>query len=161
MTVKVSLMLMSADTAPDEVHFIFLASAISDDGLHGIAIAVEGMRALIPSMKVTESQSPSLPVIPGRAGRRASAGSRTGGRGRDGVNADELGLGLGIFVLEDEVDDFDEIVVQLVEGVGMGVSAQEGRDVADVLPGDQAALDDGGVGTGADGERSFQSRFPM
>ena len=56
----------------------------------------------------------------------------------DGVGADELGLGLGlgVFVLEDEGDDFDKIVVQLVEGVGMGVSAQEGWDVADILPGD-------------------------
>ena len=73
----------------------------------------------------------------------------------DGVGADELGLGLGVFVLEDEGDDFDKIVVQLVEGVGMGVSAREGWDVADILPGDGAAFDDGGVG--ALGERSFQS----
>ena len=42
MTVRVSLMLRIADTAPVEVDFVFFASAIPEDGLHGVAIPLNG-----------------------------------------------------------------------------------------------------------------------
>ena len=71
----------------------------------------------------------------------------------------ELGLGFWIFILQHEGDDFDEIVVQLVEGVGLGVRARQGRDVAGILPGDWTAFDDGGEG--AHGARSFRCRKNM
>ena len=62
----------------------------------------------------------------------------------DGVGADEFGLGLGILVLEYEGYDLDEVVVELVERVGMGVCTRKRGDVSDILSGGGTALDDGG-----------------
>ncbi len=41
---------MSIDTLPEEVDFVFFVEALPDDGLHRLAIAVEGMDAPIPTM---------------------------------------------------------------------------------------------------------------
>ena len=43
---------MNMDTLPDEVDFVFFVEALPDDGLHRVAIAVEGMDAPIPTMMV-------------------------------------------------------------------------------------------------------------
>ena len=43
---------MNMDTLPDEVDFVFFVDALPDDGLHRVAIAVEGMDAPIPTMMV-------------------------------------------------------------------------------------------------------------
>ena len=39
---------MSVDTLPDEVDFVFFAEELPEDGVHRIAVAVEGMEAAIP-----------------------------------------------------------------------------------------------------------------
>ncbi len=43
---------MGMDSLPDEVDFVFFVEALPDDGLHRVAIAVEGMEAPIPTMMV-------------------------------------------------------------------------------------------------------------
>ena len=43
---------MNMDTLPDEVDFVFFVEALPEDGLHRVAIAVEGMDAPIPTMMV-------------------------------------------------------------------------------------------------------------
>lgn len=43
---------MNMDTLPDEVDFVFFVETLPDDGLHRVAIAVEGMDAPIPTMMV-------------------------------------------------------------------------------------------------------------
>ena len=43
---------MTADTLPDEVDFVFFAEEIPEDGLHRIAIVVEGMDATIPTAMI-------------------------------------------------------------------------------------------------------------
>ena len=45
---------MSVDAPPDEVDFVFFAEDLPDeDGVHRIAIAVEGMSASIPTAMIT------------------------------------------------------------------------------------------------------------
>ncbi len=41
---------MSIDSLPEEADFVFIVEALPDDGLHRLAIAVEGMDAPIPTM---------------------------------------------------------------------------------------------------------------
>ena len=43
---------MNVDTLPDEVDFVFFVEALPDDGLHRVAIAVEGMDAAIATMMI-------------------------------------------------------------------------------------------------------------
>ena len=43
---------MNMDTLPEEMDFVFFVKALPDDGLHRVAIAVEGMDAPIPTMMV-------------------------------------------------------------------------------------------------------------
>ena len=53
---------MDIDTLPDEVDFVFVAEALPEDGLHRVAIAVEGMHAPIPTMMVTVTPDSALDV---------------------------------------------------------------------------------------------------
>ena len=62
----------------------------------------------------------------------------------DREGADEFRFGFAVLVLEYEGDDFDEVVVKLIERIGVGVGSGERRDVADILAGDRTAFDDGG-----------------
>ena len=43
---------MNMDSLPDEVDFVFFVETLPDDGLHRVAIAVEGMDTSIPTMMV-------------------------------------------------------------------------------------------------------------
>ena len=43
---------MSVDTLPDEADFVFFVEALPEDGLHRVAVAVEGMDATIPTLMV-------------------------------------------------------------------------------------------------------------
>lgn len=43
---------MTADTLPDEVNFVFFVEELPEDGLHRVAIAVEGMDATIPTAMI-------------------------------------------------------------------------------------------------------------
>ena len=43
---------MSMDSLPEDLNFVFFVEALPDDGLHRLAIAVEGMEAPIPTMMV-------------------------------------------------------------------------------------------------------------
>ena len=53
---------MNIDTLPDEADFVFFAEALPEDGLHRVAIAVEGMGAPIPTMLVTVTRDSALGV---------------------------------------------------------------------------------------------------
>ena len=53
---------MNIDTLPDEADFVFFAEALPEDGLHRVAIAVEGMDAPIPTMMVTVTRDSALGV---------------------------------------------------------------------------------------------------
>lgn len=43
---------MNIDTLPDEADFVFFVEALPEDGLHRLAIAVEGMDAPIPTSMI-------------------------------------------------------------------------------------------------------------
>lgn len=43
---------MTADTLPEKVEFVFVAEALPEDGMHRVAIAVEGMNAAIPTAMI-------------------------------------------------------------------------------------------------------------
>lgn len=51
---------MTVDTLPDEVDFVFFVVALPEDGLHRIALAVEGMGAPVPTMMMTVTLDSAL-----------------------------------------------------------------------------------------------------
>ena len=53
---------MNIDTLPEEADFVFFAEALPEDGLHRVAIAVEGMDAPIPTLLVTVTLDSALNV---------------------------------------------------------------------------------------------------
>jgi hypothetical protein len=69
------------------------------------------------------------------------------------MGADEFGFCFRLLVFEYEGNDFDEIVMEMVEGIGVSVGSRQIRNMAEILPGDGTTLDDGGEG--AHGRRSF------
>ena len=60
---------MNIDTLPDEADFVFFAETMPDEGLHRIAIAVDGMDAPIPTLLVTVTRDSAL-AIADRLNRR-------------------------------------------------------------------------------------------
>lgn len=53
---------MNIDTLPDEADFVFFAETMPDEGLHRIAIAVDGMDAPIPTLLVTVTRDSALGI---------------------------------------------------------------------------------------------------
>ena len=53
---------MNIDTLPDEVDFVFFVQALPEDGLHRLAIAVEGMDAPIPTLMVAVDVDSALRI---------------------------------------------------------------------------------------------------
>ena len=53
---------MDIDTLPDEADFVFFAEALPEDGLHRVAIAVQGVEAPIPTTMVTVTLDSALDV---------------------------------------------------------------------------------------------------
>ena len=51
---------MTVDTLPDEVDFVFFVETLPEDGLHRIALAVEGMDASIPTMMMAVTLDSAL-----------------------------------------------------------------------------------------------------
>ena len=51
---------MSVDTLPDEPDFVFFAEKLPEDGLHRVAIAVEGMAVSIPTSMITVTLGDAL-----------------------------------------------------------------------------------------------------
>ena len=43
---------MNMDTLPEELDFVFFTEELPEDGLHRVAIAVDGMDAPIPTMLI-------------------------------------------------------------------------------------------------------------
>ena len=70
---------MHIDTLPDEAVFVFFAEALPEDGLHGVAIAVEGMDAPIPTTMLTVTR-PTFPACASIWGARGVAVCRPSNR---------------------------------------------------------------------------------
>lgn len=51
---------MTVDTLPEEVDFVFFVETLPEDGLHRIALAVEGMDASIPTMMMAVTLDSAL-----------------------------------------------------------------------------------------------------
>lgn len=70
----------------------------------------------------------------------------------DGPNRDELGLELGLAILEQQADDFLQVGLQLIERFALAVRAGPARDMSDEQASVRVAFDD-------DIERSHASGY--
>ena len=64
---------MNMDSLPEEVDFVFFVEALPEDGLHRVAIAVEGMDAPIPTMMIAVDIDSALRVADRLASTRTPA----------------------------------------------------------------------------------------
>ena len=71
---------MYIDTLPNEADFVFFAEGLPEDGLHRVAIAVEGMDAPTPTMMVTVMLTLQWDDVDRTAGEFRLPGGRRGPR---------------------------------------------------------------------------------
>jgi hypothetical protein len=63
------------------------------------------------------------------------------------MRTDELAVQLGLAFLQEKLEDFAQVAIELIERFGLRVSAGKARDVSHVQSGRRVSLDDGGKAT--------------